>query len=465
MANTKISNLTASAANLASTDLAPIVQTAGVGPVKMTGLQLAGGLLGSAAFNGATVTTSQPVINLSQTWNAAGVTFTGLKFNATDTASASGSLLLDLQTGAASVFNVTKTGGFTFTDASTTTGSTSWNFYASNLSAPGSATLTIGKNTNARANVLWDSLATTATLSAYNSGTTAHVTLLAGGTGGLVYLRPGSSGATQLGAADAAAPVAQTLQVQSVVAGTTNTAGANWTLKGSAGTGTGAGGSIIFQVAPAGTTGTAQNAYATALTIGSDKGATFAGNIVLPDGTTIINTAPSSSNQVGIWAGGLIGLNRGGGNESRFYAYADGKQGAVLSGGNSSGGAPSLAFASPTVGTLDTILTRDAANTLALRNGTSAQKLRVYNTYTSGTNYENYEIDWITTANTALVGPTKGSGGGTQRVQRLQYLEDGGTGSTTPALGTTCPAASATIKSWIKVVTSDGTTGYIPCWA
>jgi hypothetical protein len=69
----------------------------------------------------------------------------------------------------------------------------------------------------------------------------------------------------RFGAADAAAPVAQTLSVQSVVAGTSNIAGANLTITGSQGTGTGAGGSIIFQVAPAGSSGTAQNALATFL--------------------------------------------------------------------------------------------------------------------------------------------------------------------------------------------------------
>ena len=110
MANLPISGLTASAANLASTDLLPVVQTVGVGPVKMTGLQLAGGLLGSTALTGATVTTSKPVLDLSQTWNAGAVTFTGLKFNATDTASAAGSLLLDLQVGGASRFYVRKDG-------------------------------------------------------------------------------------------------------------------------------------------------------------------------------------------------------------------------------------------------------------------------------------------------------------------------------------------------------------------
>ena len=59
---------------------------------------------------GGTVTTSNPVLNLSQTWNAAGTTFTGLKFNVTNTASAAASLLMDLQVGGTSVFNIDKNG-------------------------------------------------------------------------------------------------------------------------------------------------------------------------------------------------------------------------------------------------------------------------------------------------------------------------------------------------------------------
>lgn len=75
----------------------------------------------------------------------------------------------------------------------------------------------------------------------------------------------------QLGATDAAAPVAQILSVQSVIAGTSNTAGVDWTRRGSAGTGTGAGGKIIEQVAPAGTTGTSQNGFQTVQTIDSNQ--------------------------------------------------------------------------------------------------------------------------------------------------------------------------------------------------
>jgi hypothetical protein len=81
-----------------------------------------------------------------------------------------------------------------------------------------------------------------------------------------------------LGAADAAAPVAQTLGVQNVVAGTSNTAGTNFTINGSQGTGTGAGGAIVFQTAPAGSTGTAQNVLSEAMRI------TSAGNVGI--GTT-----------------------------------------------------------------------------------------------------------------------------------------------------------------------------------
>jgi hypothetical protein len=57
-----------------------------------------------------TVTASAPVLDCTQTWNAGGVTFTGLKFNATDTASASGSLLLDLRVNNSQMLGVDKLG-------------------------------------------------------------------------------------------------------------------------------------------------------------------------------------------------------------------------------------------------------------------------------------------------------------------------------------------------------------------
>ena len=88
----------------------------------------------------------------------------------------------------------------------------------------------------------------------------------------------GTTADFHLGLADAASPVAQTISVQSVVAGTTNTAGANLSINGSQGTGTGAGGSLLLRTAPAGSSGTAQNALVTAVAI------TSAGNVGI--GTT-----------------------------------------------------------------------------------------------------------------------------------------------------------------------------------
>ena len=48
------------------------------------------------------------------TWNNVATTFTGLKLNVTDTASAAGSLLMDLQVGGVSKFSVSKAGSGTF---------------------------------------------------------------------------------------------------------------------------------------------------------------------------------------------------------------------------------------------------------------------------------------------------------------------------------------------------------------
>ena len=57
-----------------------------------------------------TVTASTP-LSVTQTWNSSGVTFTGIQANITDTASASGSLLMDLQVGGSSKAVINKSGG------------------------------------------------------------------------------------------------------------------------------------------------------------------------------------------------------------------------------------------------------------------------------------------------------------------------------------------------------------------
>lgn len=63
---------------------------------------------------GGTVTASAPVLDISQTWNNAGVNFTAAKVNVTNTASADASLLLDLQLDGTSKFSVAKDGAINF---------------------------------------------------------------------------------------------------------------------------------------------------------------------------------------------------------------------------------------------------------------------------------------------------------------------------------------------------------------
>jgi hypothetical protein len=67
-------------------------------------------------LNSGTLTTSAPV-TISQTWDALAVAFTALKVNAVSTASATASLLLDLQVGGVSQFSVSKAGGITASSA------------------------------------------------------------------------------------------------------------------------------------------------------------------------------------------------------------------------------------------------------------------------------------------------------------------------------------------------------------
>ena len=191
---------------------------------------------------GLTYTLTSPGVNVSQTWNNSAVAFTGLRYNVTDTASATASLLIDLQVGGVTQFNLTKAGVL--------------NVRGNILPIP-DATSNLGSAAN-RMNNIFFSTAVRGTANATFDWTD-------------LILRRRAAANLQLGAADAAAPVAQTLSVQSVVAGTTNTAGTNLTVNGSIGTGTGAGGSLIFQVAPAGSSGSAQNALVAALTIASNQ--------------------------------------------------------------------------------------------------------------------------------------------------------------------------------------------------
>jgi len=68
---------------------------------------------GSLTANNGTLTASAPVLDLSQTWNNAAVSFTALRVNVTNTNSAASSLLADFQLGGTSIFSVSRAGTLT----------------------------------------------------------------------------------------------------------------------------------------------------------------------------------------------------------------------------------------------------------------------------------------------------------------------------------------------------------------
>ena len=90
-----------------------------------------------------------------------------------------------------------------------------------------------------------------------------------------------------------AAGSAMTIAAGATTAGTTNDiAGGALTLAAGQGKGTGAGGAIVFQVAPAaGSTASTLNALATAMTIGQDKSVTIEGDLVVQGDTVTLNTS------------------------------------------------------------------------------------------------------------------------------------------------------------------------------
>ncbi len=93
---------------------------------------------------------------------------------------------------------------------------------------------------------------------------------------------------------------------------------------------------------------------------------------------------------------------------------------------------------------LDVKLARDAANILAQRNGTNAQTFRVYNTYTSGSNYERLGIQ--ASSNAFFITPEAATG-------TVRELVAGATGSVTrirSSLATPSAPALADGDWWVE---------------
>jgi hypothetical protein len=168
--------------------------------------------------------------------------YTSLLLNPTESSTGSGSkLLIEGKIGAGSdVFTVDNTGAAALTSYTTSA--------ATDSGMNGS--LFIGGTTRAGAAVYLYRGTDNANVELFNNGSFGWSPGSNPGTGADLFLTRKAAATLQQGAADAAAPVAQTFGPQRVLAGTTNTAGANWTFNPSIGTGTGVTGNIVFNYAP-----------------------------------------------------------------------------------------------------------------------------------------------------------------------------------------------------------------------
>jgi len=159
---------------------------------------------------------------------------------------------------------------------------------------------------------------------------------------------------------------------------------------------------------------------------------TLAGTVIFSGGTA--NTVPYLNGSKGLVSSAVTPTELGylTGVTSAIQTQLNAKQGllvdsaglrAALSDETGSGAAvfgTSPTIATPSItGSLtldsDAILVRDAANALALRNGTNAQEFDVYGTYTSGTSYERLRIRYNGSTSRFSIITEKGSGGGTAR--------------------------------------------------
>ncbi len=212
-----------------------------------------------AAIASGTQTTNLPILALSQTWNNGATAFTGMFIDIADTASAVGTSLILARTASTPRFTVDKSGAV---------------LVVGNLAAFNtSGNLVLG--------------------SARQIGFASAGSVAVSSAPDTILSRKAAAN-WQVGAADAAAPIAQILSTQSVVAGTTNTAGVNTTVIASRSTGSGISGDYIIQTGGTGAAATVQNSAVTALTIKGASQAVRAATTIGTGGYTV-STLPAAA--------------------------------------------------------------------------------------------------------------------------------------------------------------------------
>lgn len=113
-------------------------------------------------------------------------------------------------------------------------------------------------------------------------------------------------------------------------------------------------------------------------------------------------------------------------------------------------------------GWADVQIFRDAADIWAQRRSTNPQAFKLYNTFTDTSNYERLSIGW---SGNLLIMDVAVAGTGAQRSISLRHIDDATGAGTATFAATNCPASTLTAPyTWIKMVSSDGSTVYLPAW-
>jgi hypothetical protein len=187
-------------------------------------------------------------------------------------------------------------------------------------------------------------------------------------------------------------------------------------------------------IEPTGATSTAWSTSGTGLGVNAASG--FAGNLLdlQVNGTSRFRIADNGAlTSTGAVTIGNFGVSNVGNSLTvggSFCVSTASDQGPIIYSGGYLGWVTSgvVSISNPTP---ELRLYRDAAYTLAQRNGANAQTTRVYNTFTSATNFERAKLEW--SGNVLRVGTEKGADGGTARDMELQT--DGTTRLTFGAAG------------------------------
>lgn len=428
----KITDLTAASA-FAKTMLFEVTEDPSGTPTskKLTGTQL-------FALDDGTKTSSAPLLDMAQTWNSGGTTFTALKFNITDTASAAASLLMDLQVGGSTKLKVDKAGliygtstgylkigngiaiapsgavrggmdssgnlglgsGVTFGfSSSSAPDATSGLSLDTILARDAANTLAQRNGTNAQAFRIYNTYSDASNyerLSLFWSAGNCFIGTEQAGTGSAkaLFIRTASTNIWQFSSSGHF--LGQTDNAYDIGA-----SGANRPRSGYFGT------SVVSPIATlaTGTITTSQPALNVTQTWNAGA-VTFNGMLL-----NVTDTASASASL-------LMDLQVGGASK-----FSVSKAGVVTTASNITctgliSGTWVQGSTYLSVGSGSTLLYQDSAANLALRNSTTAQTFRVYNTFTDASNYERGVFDWGTAANTLTIGTQK-AGTGSDRNMNL----------------------------------------------